>query len=756
MTSLELPTLQRLKSQIPPGVSAVQISQEWLNQFTSALESDIAGVGSLFLENGFWRDQIALSWDFRTIQGSKRILQFLQERLSVAKLCIGALVEDRFRAPALSKPFPDLVFVQFSFAFETEVGTGTGTCRLVNAEGIWKAYTMYTALEALAGFPEKTGALRDATIEHGDWAAKRATESEFANESPVVLVVGAGHTGLALGARLKALGVRALLVEQKPRVGDNVVARSNAIYEVYYPSTWPVYAPAAKLGDWLESFAKSLELDIWTSSKVEHARWNEPSKTWSVDVRRGGRLRTMEVKHLVLATGIGGGVPSMPAILDQNVFKGEVLHSSQFHSAEDYSGKNVVVVGAGSSGHDIAHDFANHDGDVTMYQRSETVVVAAKTFNAGLSRLYNEEIPTEIADHLSASLPIPINVQFHRRIFPYLASTTEKAMLEGLEKTGFKTSLGPENGGPLPLVFERAGGYYLNTGASQHIIDGKIKMKNGGSIERFVENGLRFSDGSELEADAIIFATGFGDPRDVAKDICGPEIRAKLAPAWGITPEGELGSIWRESGQVRLWFAAGNLAISRYASKFLALRIKAEEEGLVRVEPAGDVTQDGDVLARQLLEGMEGRLLRMEGRLHETEARLAASEREVAKLRNSANLRRALLKEERKEEQKATKRAHRKQLRIQWQLTEYCNAGCNAVAVANDILGADFQEDERDDALEVLQEYIMDGRMVMSREDYTAFRNDEEAAKKRRKPGMPRTRYIFTATETDDEYGYEH
>ncbi|KAH9929373.1 FAD/NAD(P)-binding domain-containing protein [Fomitopsis serialis] len=591
MSSLELPTIQRLNSQVIPDLSALDVSREWLKQFASAVEYDTASIQELFLEDGFWRDQLALSWDFRTTQGSQ-ITQYLQDRLRSSKFRVGALLEDKHRVPALTKPFPDLVFLQFSFTFENAVGTGTGTCRLVNSEGVWKAYTVYTALEALKGFPEKVGALRNATIENGDWVKKRADETEFNDESPVALIVGAGHTGLALGARLKALGVRALLVEQKPSVGDNWRDRYktlsthdplwyNRMPYLNYPSTWPIYAPAAKLGNWLESFATSLELDVWTSSKVEHARWDESTKQWIVDIRRNGGTRAVQVKHLVFATGIGGGVPNMPTVPDQNVFKGEVLHSSHFHSVEDYPGKKVIVVGAGCSGHDIAHDFANHNANVTMFQRSATVVIAASTFNSGLSRLYNEEIPTEIADHLSASLPLLVSMQYQRRIFPYLAATVEKAKLDGLEKAGFKTSLGPGNGGLLPLIYERAGGYYLDTGASQHIIDGKIKVKSGGSIERFAENGLRFSDGSVLEADIVIYATGFGDSRDVVKDICGLDVHAKLVPTWGTTSEGEINSVWRESGQERLWFATGNLAISRYASTFLALRIKADEEGLV-------------------------------------------------------------------------------------------------------------------------------------------------------------------------------
>lgn len=154
MSSLQLPTLQLLASKIPSDISPTHVAQEWLKNFTAAIASEHSSLRSLFVEDGFWRDQYALSWDLRTIQGLDRILDYLEHHLAESRFLVGALVRDQHRTPLLIKPLPDLVFLQLSFKFETAVGTGTGTCRLVNSAGIWKAYTLYTALEALKGFPE--------------------------------------------------------------------------------------------------------------------------------------------------------------------------------------------------------------------------------------------------------------------------------------------------------------------------------------------------------------------------------------------------------------------------------------------------------------------------------------------------------------------------------------------------------------------------------------------------------------------------
>lgn len=94
---------------------------------------------------------------------------------------------------------------------------------------------------------------------------------------------------------------------------------------------------------------------------------------------------------------------------------------------------------------------------------------------------------------------------------PMVAETTYKAILDGLAKVGLKTNLDIHGAGILSLYLERSGGYYVDTGASKSIIDGDIKIKNGSAIESFTENGLRFVDDTELQADIIVFATGHGN-----------------------------------------------------------------------------------------------------------------------------------------------------------------------------------------------------------------------------------------------------
>jgi len=169
------------------------------------------------------------------------------------------------------------------------------------------------------------------------------------------------------------------------------------------------------------------------------------------------------------------------------------------------------------------------------------------------------------------------------------AETTDKELIAKLESVGFKTWLGPHDAGFGPLIVTpRGGGHYIDTGTSQYIIDGRIKVKNGSSIEQYTPTGVKFADGTEIEADIVVFATGFKDPREEMWRTVDPDISSKVDRIWGVNGEGYMPSAWRPSGHEGLWFGIGNFAKSRYFSRLLAIQIKALEEGIVTSKPQLD------------------------------------------------------------------------------------------------------------------------------------------------------------------------
>ncbi|KAM6503185.1 hypothetical protein JOM56_000128 [Amanita muscaria] len=587
---LPLPTLANLNATVPNEVDAQRIASAWLDVLAVAVESDKpVDIGNLFLEESSWRDMLSLTWDFRTFHGISSITTFLEDRIKSTHPRSFKLRQEFL---GLQRPNEDIAWINAFFDFETDIGIGFGVLRLVpTSSGEWKAYTVFTNLEGLKGFPEKIGALRNQEPSHGRWEEDRKRERDSEDGDPTVLIVGGGQSGLEISARLKAYGIKSLVVERNERIGDNWRNRYTALSlhdPVWYnqmpylpfPSTWPVYAPSQKLANWLEHYAAALDLNVWTSSEVTGAIQDSNTRKWRVSVRRADRsTRVFNVNHLVLSTGFSSPKPKIPEV--PGVFGGETLHSSQHKQASDYAGRKVVVIGSCVAAHDIAHDCYNHGVDVTMYQRSSTHVMTTKNgYAVLLGGMYAENGPsTDIADRVNASLPYFAGIGLKQQIAQKIAEL-DKELIDALNQSGFRTNQGIFETGLLLLAFSRNGGYYLDVGTSQLIADGRIKLKSDSQLKEFTKTGLLFEDGSELEADVAIFATGNGDIKDNIREICGDDVADRCPPLVGFDQEGELSGIARYLGTPSLWYLTGSLATCRFYSKHVALQIKAQEEGV--------------------------------------------------------------------------------------------------------------------------------------------------------------------------------
>ena len=223
-----LPTLDKLNASIPEDLDVKAVAAQWFALFAEGVQaSDATKVADALLDDAFWRDMLALTWEFRTFQGRSRIVKFLEDQLPAVKLGNLQLQKD---SPVLLKPYPDIAWIQALFNFETEVGKGSGVIRIVpTGSGVWKAHVVYTNLEELKGFPERIGPLRDPVPNHGQWPDKRKREINFEDEEPAVVILGAGQSGLDVAARLKLLGVPTLVFDKNARVGDQWRGRYEAL-----------------------------------------------------------------------------------------------------------------------------------------------------------------------------------------------------------------------------------------------------------------------------------------------------------------------------------------------------------------------------------------------------------------------------------------------------------------------------------------------------------------------------------------------
>lgn len=395
------------------------------------------------------------------------------------------------------------------------------------------------------------------------------------------------------------LGVDALIIDQNDRIGDNwrkryhqLVLHDPVWYDhmpyINFPPHWPIYTPKDKLAEFFESYAKLLELDVWMKTTLGDSKWDESKGEWTVTVNRkkddgSNETRTFHPRHVIQATG-HSGKKNLPDIKGIESFKGHsIQHSSEWPGArENCQGKKAIVVGSCNSAHDIAQDYVEKGYDVTIVQRSSTHVVSTKALTETVLLLYSEEgPPVEDADLIAHSMPNAVLKALH------IASVEkqneiDKDTIEGLTRAGFKVDNGPDQAGLLYKYFQRGGGYYIDVGASALIIQGRIKVKQGQEIAEVLPNGLRFADGSELEADEIVLATGYQNMRTHTRVMFGDGVADKVTDVWGFNEEGEWRTIWQASGHPGFWLHGGNLALCRYYSRLLALQIKGLEEGLYK------------------------------------------------------------------------------------------------------------------------------------------------------------------------------
>jgi thioredoxin reductase len=573
-------------------------AENWLTQFEDALaKPDPALLKPLFHPDSHWRDVLALSWNLQTINGAEPILNALTAH------AVNAGPRDFRNDPERAAPRrvvrAGTDAIEAIFKFQTLQGRGSGVLRLIPDAGDankLKAWTLLTALDELKGFEEQLGSARPRGQSYSrdfrgpNWLDLRQAATAYDDRDPVVLVVGGGQAGLSIAARCKQLQLDTLIVDREARIGDNWRKRYQALTlhnqvqvnhlpYMPFPPNWPVYIPKDKLANWFESYVDAMELNYWTGTEFERGSYNEAEGRWSVVLRRpDGSTRTMHPRHVVMATGVSGiaNVPDIPTLKN---FAGTVLHSSQYSDGEEWSGKTAVVIGTGNSGHDIAQDLHSSGAKVTLVQRSPTLITNIEPSAQLAYAVYNEGT-LEDNDLIATSMPLPLARRSHAMITEQ-SKKFDQELLDGLGRIGFKLDYGEDNTGWQFKYLTRGGGYYFNVGCSDLVVRGEIGLAQFSDIESFTVEGLRMKSGERLAADLIVLATGYKPQEHLVRRLFGEEVTARVGPIWGFGEGQELRNMYTRTGQPGLWFIAGSLAQCRINSKYLALQIKAIEEGLL-------------------------------------------------------------------------------------------------------------------------------------------------------------------------------
>jgi putative flavoprotein involved in K+ transport len=255
------------------------------------------------------------------------------------------------------------------------------------------------------------------------------------------------------------------------------------------------------------------------------------------------------------------------------------VHTADYQSGAAWAGKKALVVGTGTSAHDVAQDLYSFGAQATMVQRGSTTVISIDP-SAKMPYGIYDGIPLEDGDLLVSTNTLPVLRVIYKQISDRMVEMDRK-MIDGLIAAGFKWDMGEDGTGHQMKIKTRYGGYYLDAGCASLIIERKVGLLQWEQLDRFTPTGVRLKDGSEKPLDLVITATGFETQEVLLERILGTDVAKKVGPVWGIAPDGEMNNMWRRTPQEGLWFVGGSFANCRMYSRFVAMQVKAIEEGLM-------------------------------------------------------------------------------------------------------------------------------------------------------------------------------
>ena len=569
----------------------------WISKFSTCLKkNDDLGLKELFHEDSFWRDIVSFTWNIKPAEGKDKILEMINKSLLNTNPIKWVTRDDLELKNDV---------IGCSFDFQTNTLKGEGFIRLKHG----KCWTLFTSALELKGFEEKKNYSRPMGVEHGtnksrkSWLEiKEEEESTLGlSKQPYCLIIGGGQGGIILAARLRKINVPTIVIDKNKHPGDSWrnrykslclhdVVWQNHLPYLPFPDDWPVFIPKDKMGDWLESYSKIMELNYWVDTECIEAKYNQETQDWNVKVKRGGQTIELVPKQLVFATGMSG-VPNIPEVPGAHLFEGDIHHSSKHKDGSIYKGKNCVVLGSNNSAHDISANLWEKGANVTMVQRSPSMVVKSESLfrNSPYSESAEQKgISTHKVDMMDASLPWKLNAESSIEEWSAIQKT-DSAFYEGLQKSGFLLEFGEDGTGLATKYHRRGSGYYIDVGASELIINGDIKLFSGVTISEIGKNTIILSNGEEIKADLIVYATGYKSMNSWFSELISEDMAKKVGKCWGLGSdtkydpgpwEGELRNMWKPTQQPNLWFQGGNLQQARYYSIALSLQIKARMEGV--------------------------------------------------------------------------------------------------------------------------------------------------------------------------------
>ncbi|KAF2097813.1 putative flavin-containing monooxygenase [Rhizodiscina lignyota] len=599
---------------IPDGIDFQAVLSGLVNKLNYKIDH------TFFREDSWWRDLCSLTGSLRALHGAKTIAAAWAERTAVHMP-----VDFKFMPGSIRViKRPDVGWIQGMYQFST-TGPTPGRCSGIigavppkEGEKDWKCWMLATVLEQNDGMPNvdvydpiapsvlpgdkeqiqaKTARKKTAAPIYST-DIKRDINGPTGYEIPPdrthfdAVVVGGGQAGLCILGRLKAGGVHnCIALEKYNSIGGNWQDRYDSVklhtskdisqlpFGKVFPREDPYYLGKKHIVKGYQTFCEQFRLhsNLWLATTLKRATYNEGHDVWVLELEQPRKCFTITCRHLVLAIGGGGSIPKTPNIPNREVFQGTDLHSIAYMNAWPWKGKKVVIIGTANTGHDIAEDCLEAGvKSVTLVQRNPTCIVPAEYQRDAIEPLYNADTNIELADRGFQGVPCAVTrLLANEGLNGHARNDPER--FEALERRGFKVIKDIDF---VHILYERLGGHYMDVGASALVADGSIKVKSGASIKSFTETGLAFDDGDHLEADIVLYATGFDiNSRDQIAALIGEEMEQKTEDQWKCDKEGEMRGLWRPIGHPTIWYAGGGIGQTRFYSRFLALQIQADLAG---------------------------------------------------------------------------------------------------------------------------------------------------------------------------------
>ncbi|KAB5539258.1 hypothetical protein GE09DRAFT_1248223 [Coniochaeta sp. 2T2.1] len=574
--------------------NAKTIVTRWLAEFEKALSSTPLELDSLFLTNSWLKDSLVLSWDQHAVKGRHDITEYVRRQTASGRRLFNLKVTAKPHLQANLREMGLLFWLESVFDFNTDVGQGRGLVRLANtAVGEWNAWVVFLNLEDLNGHPRRIGLNRQPFHKK----PQPVLDGPDEEVELTVVIIGAGHCGLSLAACLQTLGVRAMCIDRNKRAGDSWRNRykpqlGDHLPYFDFPTNWPIFPDKDQIADFLEAYARILDLQIWLQTEFEGADYDDAPGRWTVKtVASGGDSTERTTLHPLHVVWAGNALvlkhSNSPTWPGSDEFQGKLYHASEHTDAaamlgpEDKKKIKVAVIGSSTTAHDIALDYANTGADVIIIQRGSIIVLSPSSVMKFGVQPPRTGYSTEDAVFEKRSFPLEVILKTVLAGVTKIMAQNDADILAGLKKTEFFLEKGQTAGDSfLSRFLKRRGGFYIN-GASEAIADRRIRvLRSEKGIAELTPNRLVLADDREVEADVIVLATSWKNFEDIVGDIMGEDVARRTKGRFGVDAQGELAGVYRPTGHPGFWVASSNFGGSQMGAPVLALQIKAIEEGL--------------------------------------------------------------------------------------------------------------------------------------------------------------------------------